>query len=180
MRHHHRRSKRFWALAVAALAILAGAAIAIAVEIPQPALVGLSDLAVEKVQFKLTERTTMADGVTPCQRFNITATIVNRGAKAAQAYQVRVDRKKPNWELACQACMSTLGGLAVYQRRDFGPFSFNNCGTTPAASNEFRVALDPLGHPDAHADNNTMEKTFVPPPLMPKPVPVERKKVNGG
>lgn len=164
-------------LALALVAALGASLAARAAEPPPRTLVGIPDLAVEKITFEVVKHQTWADGVTPCQIFNINATLANVGAKASQEFRVRVDRKKPHWELACLECSATVPGLAPNERRVFGPRQFNNCGE--GASNDFRIVLDPLGQPDAKSTNNSMEKTFLPPPRLTKPPRVVKEKPEG-
>jgi len=176
------RPKRFQPTPIAALAlgVLAALALALAAraaERPPKVLIGIPDLAVEKIEYEVVRRQTWDDGVTPCEVFFIRATLANLGAKASQEFRVRVDRKKPNWELACLECSSTRPGLEPNERSVFGPIQANNCGA--GASNEFRVVLDPLGQPDAKTDNNSMEKPFIPPPVFTKPPRVVKEKPQG-
>lgn len=175
------RSKQKSPTRAAALGVAAALALALAGLAAEPpakeSLLTLPDLAVEKIDFELVKRQTRADGVTPCQVFNLRATLVNRGARASQPFRVRVDRKKPNWELACLECSSNEPGLVPKESRVFGPRQFNNCSSGDL--NEFRVALDPLGRPDLQTGNNSMEKTFVPPPLITRPPRVLKEKPQG-
>jgi len=164
------------AVALGLVAALAAPLAARAAEPPPKILVGIPDLAVEKIEYEVVKRQTWADGVTPCQIFNLNATLANLGAKASQEFRVRVDRKKPHWELACLECSVTERSLAPNERRVLTR-QFNNCGE--GASNEFRVVLDPLDKPDAKPINNSMEKTFLPPPVMRKPPPVVKEKPEG-
>lgn len=162
---------------VAAMAAMAAVANAAPAEIQRPPMVAIPDLAVEKIDFKVVQNKTWADGTTPCQIYNLIATVANVGGKASGESRVRIDRKKPHWELGCLECTMNVRSLAPNERLQLEPRQFNNCGE--GASNDFRVVIDPLGRPDAKTANNTMEKTYVPKPILSKPPLVERKKVEG-
>ncbi len=166
------------ALGLATVAIISGAGRALAAEIQRPPMVAaLPDLAVEKITFEVVEQRTWADGTTPCQLFNLHATLANLGLETSMGFQVRVERKNPGWELAGPNSTISEPAMAPKERRELAPRQFNNCGAN--APTQFRVVIDPLGQPDAKATNDILERTYLPKPVMPKPVPVERKKVEG-
>jgi hypothetical protein len=135
------------------------------------------DLIISEISFSVVQNTTWGTG-TPCQIYNLFATVKNQGKADAKAFNVLIERNKGAngaFEVACQACLIPVAGLGKGASMKLDARQFNNCGDFQW--NKFRVTADPSAPSEpkgkvaeSNEGNNWMTKTYGMPHISPQPM----------
>jgi hypothetical protein len=129
------------------------------------------DLIISEISFSVVQNTTWGTG-TPCQIYNLFATVKNQGKADAKAFNVLIERNKGAngaFEVACQTCLITVAGLGKGASMKLDARQFNNCGEFHW--NKFRVTADPTSLvAESNEGNNSMTRTYGMPHISPQPM----------
>ena len=128
------------------------------------------DLVIAAAKFNVVKNSTAADG-SPCQIYNLTVSVRNKGDGGTGPFTIRIERQKGDgsapFELACQTCEWNVTGLRAGHFKDFPPRQFNNCGNN---WNRFRIFVDYYDKVAESDEGNNTKVVRYGPRLIRRPV----------